>query len=150
MIIDIMNTEKISNKLIDKGLKVTPQRIAILKAVHELNNHPDAEQILDFIRKDNPRISLATVYKVLDVLIDNDLIRTIKTDKDTKRYDAIIENHHHLYFSDSDKIVDYVDHDLAELLKEYFRKKVIPGFFIEEIKLQITGKSKTGTSHEPY
>ncbi len=135
-----MKAEIISNKLIEKGLKVTPQRIAIFEAIIKLNNHPTAENIIEFIRKNNPNISVATVYKVLDALAENDLIKKVKTEKDIMRYDAIMESHHHIYFSDSDRIEDYIDHELNELLENYFEKKKIPDFKIEDIKLQIIGK----------
>lgn len=136
-----MKAGDISKKLIEKGLKVTPQRMAIYEAVAMLRNHPTADQVLDFVRINHSHISPATVYKVLEVLVEKELIKMVKTDKDVKRYDAIMENHHHLYFADSDKIVDYVDEDLNELLKGYFEKKSIPGFRIEDIKLQIVGTS---------
>lgn len=130
----------IRNKLLEKGLKVTPQRMAILEAILILNNHPTAENIIDFIRKNNPNIATATVYKVLDALLENGLIKKVKTEKDIMRYDANIEKHHHLYSTDSDRIEDYSDNELNELLEKYFKKKKIPGFKIEDIKLQIIGK----------
>ena len=46
-----MNTEEITNKLSEKGLRVTPQRIAILGAIMKLNNHPTAENIIEYIKK---------------------------------------------------------------------------------------------------
>jgi Fur family transcriptional regulator, peroxide stress response regulator len=136
-----MDINKIRQKLIDKGLKVTPQRIAILESVLKLNNHPTADQILEYIRKNNPNISTATVYKVLDALVDSGLIETVKTDRDIKRYDAITTSHHHIYFHDSEDIQDYEDEELNELLKRYFERKEIPGIQIEDIKLQIIGRS---------
>ena len=135
-----MKVEDISAKLIEKGLKVTPQRIAILEAIIKLNNHPTADNIVEFIRQNHPNISVATVYKVLDALVDNQLIKRVTTEKDVMRYDAIMEKHHHIYCSDSDRIEDFVDEELNELLSEFFKNKKIPGFKIEDIKLQIIGK----------
>ncbi|QQS51205.1 MAG: transcriptional repressor [Bacteroidota bacterium] len=135
-----MKAEEISNKLFGKGLKVTPQRIAVFAAIVKLNNHPTVDNIIEYIRKNNPNISIATVYKVLDALVENKLIQKVKTEKDVMRYDAILESHHHIYFSDSDRIEDYVDEELNNLLSSYFEKKKIPGFKIEDIKLQIIGK----------
>jgi Fur family peroxide stress response transcriptional regulator len=137
-----MKTEDISNKLAVKGLKVTPQRIAILEAIMKLANHPTAENIIEYIRKNHPNISVATVYKVLDALIKNDLIKKVKTEKEIMRYDAIMESHHHIYCSDSDRIEDYVDNELNEMLERYFRQNKIPDFSIEDIRLQIIGKYK--------
>jgi Fur family peroxide stress response transcriptional regulator len=135
-----MKITEIRNKLIEKGLKVTPQRIAILEAIIKLNNHPTAENIIDYIRNNHPNIATATVYKVLDALVANELIKKVKTERDVMRYDAIMANHHHLYCSESDRIEDFVDTELNELIEKYFRKKKIPDFKIEDVKLQIIGK----------
>jgi len=135
-----MSVEEYRNKLIEKKLKVTPQRIAILEAIFKLNNHPTAENIIDYIRKNHPNISTATVYKVLDAFVSNRLIYRVTTERDVMRYEAVLESHHHLYYSDSDRIEDYRDDELNRLLEEYFSKKKIPDFKIEDLKLQIIGK----------
>ena len=135
-----MKAELIINKLTERGLKITPQRMVILEAISSLKNHPSAENIIEFVRRNHPNISVATVYKVLDVLVENQLIKMVKTDRDVMRYDAILESHHHIYCSDSDRIEDYFDDDLNKLLGDYFKKKQIPGFKVEDIKLHIIGK----------
>ena len=121
------------------GLKITPQRIAILDAIAQLKNHPTADSIIEFIRVNHPNIATGTVYKVLETLVENQLIRKVKTEKDIMRYDAILEKHHHLYCSESDRIEDYFDPELNTLLEKYFEKKGIAHFKIEDIKLQIVG-----------
>jgi Fur family peroxide stress response transcriptional regulator len=135
-----MKIAEIRIKLIEKGLKVTPQRISILEAIIKLNNHPTAENIIDYIRNNHPNISTATVYKVLDALVANELIKRVKTERDVMRYDAIMEAHHHLYCSESDRIEDFVDTELNEMIEKYFEKKKISDFKIEDVKLQIIGK----------
>jgi Fur family transcriptional regulator, peroxide stress response regulator len=135
-----MDFELIRQKLTNAGLKVTPQRMAILEAIFELNNHPNAENIVGFIRKNHPNISTATVYKVLDALVENHIIRRVKTDSDVMRYDGIMDKHHHLYCAQTDRIEDYADEDLDLILANHFRKKGIDGFKIEDIRLQIVGK----------
>jgi Fur family transcriptional regulator, peroxide stress response regulator len=135
-----MKVEDIVNQLIDKGLKVTPQRISILEAIIKLNNHPTAENIIDYIRQNHPHIAFATVYKVLDALVENNLIKRVKTEKDVMRYDAEMDKHHHIYCSDSDRIEDFKDNELDEILKNYFEKKGIPDFNIEDIRLHVIGK----------
>ena len=139
-----MKITEIRNKLSDKGLKVTPQRIAILEAIVTLNNHPTAENMIDYIRKNHPNIATATVYKVLDALVANELIKKVKTERDVMRYDAIMESHHHLYCSESDRIEDFVDTELNDMIEKYFEKKKIPDFKIEDVKLQIIGKFLKG------
>ncbi len=135
-----MNVGEISAKLNEKGLKVTPQRIAVFEAISMLRNHPTADNVIEYIRSKHPNIATATVYKVLDVLVSNQLIKKVKTEKDVMRYDAILEKHHHLYCSESDRIEDFNDDELNDILEMYFRKKEIPDFEIKDVKLQIIGK----------
>ncbi len=135
-----MKAEEISAKLVERGLKVTPQRIAVMGAVIKLNNHPSAENVMDYIRKNHPNIAVATVYKILDALAGNGLIRKVMSENGIMRYDGIIENHHHIYCSDSDRITDYRDDELNEILEQYFRGGKISDFIIEDIKVQITGR----------
>ena len=135
-----ISISQIKEKLVEKGLKVTPQRIAILEAIYTLKNHPTVEMIMDFIKDTHPGIASATVYKVLDTLVENQLIKRVKTDKDSMRYDGILENHHHLYCSESEKIKDYMNEELDQLLATFFNINGIDDFNIEEIKLQINGK----------
>jgi Fur family peroxide stress response transcriptional regulator len=135
-----MNTNGLKNKLLEKGLKVTPQRLVILEAIYRLENHPTAENIIDYIREKHPNIATGTVYNVLDMLVSNKLIQKVKTDGGVMRYDGNIEKHHHLYCSKCDLIEDYKDEELDRLLKKYFKDKNLPGFEIEDIVLQIRGK----------
>jgi len=57
--------------LSEKGLKITPQRISILEAIYSLQNHPTADNIIEYIRKSHPNIATGTVYKVLETLCCN-------------------------------------------------------------------------------
>lgn len=131
--------DELRDKLVEKELKVTPQRIAILEAVYNLENHPTAENIIEHIRHAHPNIASGTVYKVLDTLIKSNLIKKVTTDRDIMRYDGVLENHHHLYCEECDLIEDYVDDELNKLLKTYFENKNIKGFHINEFVLQIKG-----------
>jgi Fur family transcriptional regulator, peroxide stress response regulator len=137
-----MTLENIRARLKEKGLKITPQRIAIYDAVFQLSNHPTAENIIDYIRVNHPNISVATVYKVLDSLVENALLKRVKNDKDIMRYDAIVEHHHHLYCSETEMISDFSDSNLDTIISEYFKDAGIANFQIESITLQITGKFK--------
>ena len=141
-----LSNEQISQKLKDAGMKVTPQRHAILEAVHLLDNHPTAEQIIDYIRKTHPGIATGTVYNVLDAMVEKELIQRVKTDRDAMRYDAVLNNHHHIYCAETDRIEDYFDEELDEMLKAYFRKKDLHGFKIENIILQIKGNFNDNTN----
>lgn len=134
-----MEIEEIREKIANKGLKVTPQRVAILEAIYKLNNHPTAENIADYIKKSQPNIAIGTIYKVLDALVENKIIKKVTTEADKMRYDGITEHHHHLYCVECDLIEDYKDDELNEILKNYFDKKKINGFHIKNFVVQING-----------
>ena len=127
-------------QLKEKGLKVTPQRVAIYEAIVKSKNHPTAENVIEYIKANHPNISVGTVYKVLDSLVENSLLKKVKTEKDIMRYDAVLSNHHHLYCSETDRIEDYDDEKLNKLINEYFKKNKIKNFKVQDIKLQITGQ----------
>ena len=137
-----MTSEYFREQLKAKGLKITPQRIAIYEAVVELKNHPTAENIIDYIKTNHPNVSVGTVYKVLDSLVENQLLKKVKNEKDIMRYDAIMQKHHHLYCSETDKIEDFEDPELDKMITQYFAKKKIKGFKVKDITLQITGEFK--------
>lgn len=134
-----MANKAIIKILIDNNLKVTPQRTAVLEVILTLNNHPTAENIVEYLRINYPHIPLGTVYKILDVFLDKGIVKKVKTDNDTTRYDAIKERHHHLYCADNERIEDYYDEELNKMLDTYLKKKKIPNFNIKDIKLQIIG-----------
>lgn len=137
-----MTSEYFREQLKAKGLKITPQRIAIYEAVVELKNHPTTENIIDYIKTNHPNVSVGTVYKVLDSLVENQLLKKVKNEKDIMRYDAIMQKHHHLYCSETDKIEDFKDPELDKIIADYFSKKKIKGFKVKDISLQITGEFK--------
>lgn len=128
--------------LIENGLKVTPQRIAVLEAAFTIENHPTAERIISFINEKFSGIAVGTIYKILETFVAKGIIKRVKTEREVMHYDAILENHHHLFCKESDKIEDYFDEELDEILSTYFKKKGIPGFEIDDIKLHINGRFK--------
>ncbi len=136
----MLTTSEITSRLSGAGLKITPQRIAVLEAVIEMRNHPTAEKVIDFIKTNHPNIATGTVYKTLETFVEKRLIKKVKTDRDIMRYDAMIDPHHHLYCSSSDRIEDFTDSELQHMIEKYFETHQIQNFKIEEIKLQVIGE----------
>ena len=129
----------IRHELGAKKLKVTPQRVKVLEAIYKMDYHPTAENIIEAVRESDPNISTGTVYNILEVLVKNNLIKKVKTEKDVMRYDGEMGNHHHLYCKQCDYIEDYSNEELDKILKEYFERNQIDNFNIDEIKLNISG-----------
>ena len=133
-------TNKIKERLSDVGLKATHPRITVLRELMVSDDHPTAEAIHETIKVDNPSISLGSVYRVLDVLVDSGLIQRVSVRSGSKRYDANMTPHGHIYCLKTNKIQDFYDEELYGLINDFFRKKRIKNFRINEIKLQVNGE----------
>lgn len=127
----------------DAGLKVTPQRMAVMEAVFSIEGHPSSDEVSKYVKKLHPNIALGTIYNILDSLTDKGILNRVKTDKGVMLYDSVGRKHHHLYCNESDRIEDFYDDELDAMLEAYFTKKKISGFDIRDIKLQLVGKFKT-------
>ena len=125
--------------LVENGLKVTPQRVAVYEAIMKMNNHPNAEAIIEVIKKKYPNIAIGTVYNTLETFAQKGIINRIKTNGDVMRYDALMHRHHHRYSTDSKRIEDYYDEELNQYIQEFIQKRSIPNFSIEDINVQIVG-----------
>lgn len=134
-----MMKEKYLNNLKNSNLKVTPQRMAVYEALSNLNNHPTAEKVKEYVVKNHPNIAVGTIYKTLETFVEKGLVKKVKTEKDIMRYDPILQKHHHLYCENTEHIEDFFDEKLNTMLEEYFKKKKIPNFKVKDIKLQIIG-----------
>lgn len=132
--------EEIREKLQQRGLKITPQRVAVLHALYTLNNHPTAQHIIDFVHKMHANVATGTIYKTLDTLVEKGVIAKVRTADEAARYDGRIDNHHHLYTEGSNRIDDYANEKLDTMLAFFFEENKIPGYEISSIKVHINGK----------
>ncbi|MFO7863036.1 MAG: transcriptional repressor [Salinivirgaceae bacterium] len=121
-------------------LRATPQRIAVLEALQNLRTHPTADDIINYVKNEHPEYSVGTVYNTLETFSEKGLIKKMKTEKDVMRYDGFTDKHYHLYGKTSDRIEDYYDQELTQMIEQYFKSKKIKGFKIEDIQVQINGE----------
>ncbi|MCF8345730.1 MAG: transcriptional repressor [Bacteroidales bacterium] len=134
------------NMLKHAGLKVTPQRLAVLESIFNIKHHPSSEDITRYVRKNHPNIAVGTIYNILDQFVKKGLLTRVKTDKGSMLFDHVTDRHHHLYCSESERVEDYFDKELDQLLENFFNKKRISGFEIDDIRLQLVGHFKNKNS----
>ncbi len=91
------------------GLKLTPQRMAILAYLDGNTAHPSAEDIYGAVSRRFPGMSLATVYNTLASLRDKGKLLELTIDPAKKRYDPDTRPHHHLICLDCSRVSD-IDH----------------------------------------
>ncbi len=98
-----------------RGLKVTPQRAAIYRALAETTSHPTADALYRAVRRRYPMISPNTVYYTLGALRDAGLIQEVNYWHDGARFDANMQPHHHLVCLGCRTIHDVMDAGLSRL-----------------------------------
>jgi Fur family transcriptional regulator, peroxide stress response regulator len=80
----------------ERTLSVTPQRLAIIRALLASENHPRAEDIYAAVRRKQPHISLATVHRILEQFCEVGEARKVTRLHDSARYDGHVGPHHHV------------------------------------------------------
>ncbi|MDP3928253.1 MAG: Fur family transcriptional regulator [Bacteroidota bacterium] len=134
--------EHIKQSLQGAGIKATLPRIGIYQLLSTFKHHPSAEELYQKVSKKYPGVSLATIYKTLEVLVQNKLVNKVVTDEDKVRYDFRTDQHIHLYCQKTNKITDYEDPELDDLISNYFKSKSIPDFIIKQIQINIQGEKQ--------
>lgn len=87
--------KKILNKLRDHKIKITPQRLAIMKYFEGNKDHPTAEDAFRHVTKIYPGISLATVYNTLEKMSELGQLSKVSIDPEKVHYDPDRTPHHH-------------------------------------------------------
>lgn len=79
-----------------RGLKITPQRSSVFRALHGNGEHPTAESVYARVAEEMPTISLRTVYQTLNDLAEMGEIAQRDLGTGSNRFDPNLEPHHHL------------------------------------------------------
>ena len=101
-----------------KGYKATPQRIAICRIALNSRAHPSAQQVYEEVKKIHPTVSLATVYKTLEVLRDLNLVQEINFPKGQARFDSYMTPHINLVCLKCGSIADLDDNTIKEITQK--------------------------------
>jgi len=100
----------------ETGLKITPQRMAVYKALVESTAHPSAEAVFRQVRQTFPSISLDTVNRTLLTLSDMGMAFVVEGSGDAKRFDANLKNHQHFKCLKCRRIIDF-HHDAFDRIE---------------------------------
>ena len=108
---------KFRDILRQKGLKYTPQRVAILEEVLKDQGHRECEDIYLALRQKGNYVSRATVYRTMDILVKNDFARKMEIGDGRARYESKVgsPHHDHLVCTSCGKIVEFVDQNIEDL-----------------------------------
>lgn len=103
----------------DIGIKLTPQRLAILNYLAGNKSHPSAEDIYSEVKEMFPTMSLATVYNTIEALRRRGRVLEVTIEPTKKRFDPDTRPHHHLICVKCKKIRDiHYEYSLPVSAKE--------------------------------
>lgn len=102
--------QKLISHLRDKGYKLTPQRLELIKLLARDRSHPGAMDLLQKVRKAVPRISMSTIYYTLDMMKKEGLIQELEFYDRDNRYDTNTLDHINLICTKCGRITDFMRH----------------------------------------
>ena len=133
---DAMADEQLSTALRERGMRVTPQRVVLHRALLELDRHVTADELLDAVADRLPNVSLPTIYATLELLEELGMVRRVQR-AGTTLFDPRTDSHHHLICTICGSIED-LDSELDTRRLE--RAAARHGFEHERIEAVVHGR----------
>ena len=123
-----------------KGKRMTSQRALLLRIIQGSSGHLDADEIYRQARERDPRISLSTVYRTLNLLKELDLVKELHFDEEHHHYEMAADAvHHHLVCTECGRVVEFQSPLLDELGAELERGH---GFALERLQIDALGRCR--------
>ena len=126
----------VRRKLEEGGALLTRQRAAVVEHLAQVEHHPTAEEIYLAVKSKLPKISLATVYKNLEALIQCGAVSKLTYGDASARYDIRTDHHYHMRCLRCAGLWDLDAEEGGELLK---RIKPQAGFEVIDYRLELVG-----------
>jgi Fur family transcriptional regulator, peroxide stress response regulator len=130
------NLEQALSKLKTSGVRMTPQRYAILAYLLETKLHPTADEIYKSLEARFPSMSVATVYNNLKVFIESGLVRELTYGDSSSRFDADLSDHYHAVCEQCGTISDF---DYRPLRETETACEAQTGYQVKGHRLEIYG-----------
>jgi len=127
----------------EHGVRVTAQRLAVYRALAEDPSHPTADVIYRRLRGAMPSLSPATVYRVLESLVQDGLLRRVSTTGGAGRFDANLAPHQHLICRVCGRMTDVHAPAVPAVEVGRVAAQVRPRFVVEDVDVRIVGRCET-------
>jgi len=130
--------------LVEAGSRFTSQRAAVYSYLEQVDCHPTADDVYQAVRQAIPHVSLATVYKALEALVEAGLATKLSNADGSARYDCRADDHYHLRDVRTGEIRDlhvpFDGHLLAKLDPELVARLSQEGFEVLGYRLEVLGR----------
>lgn len=117
-------------------MRYSKQRELILNTVLKNRIHPTAENVYRLLKEDNPELSLGTVYRNLNYLSENNMLKKINVPDGSDRFDGTTTRHQHLICRCCGKVIDVSVDELEKIHNDIMKRK---GFSIDVDTLVFEG-----------
>ena len=127
----VIYLEKYVTILKQNQLKITPQRLAIMKYLDEHRTHPTADRIYIDLKEKNPALSKTTVYNSVETLKEHGIIQSLTISGPESRYDFENKMHHHFLCKKCGIIID-IDIEcpnIGKMLESGHNVEEVHGYF---------------------
>jgi Fur family ferric uptake transcriptional regulator len=128
---------ELEQRCVNAGLKMTGPRKTILKVLGESVDHPSVEAVYERAKAIDSTISIATVYRTLNMLDELDLVTRHEFNESFSRYETNMEHHHHLIDMETGQVIEFQNQEL-EILKEKIARDM--GFELIDHRLELYGR----------
>lgn len=118
------------------GVRITPQRHAILTYLVESMGHPTADDIYRALEPNFPSMSVATVYNNLKMFIEAGMVRELTYGDNSSRFDANVSDHHHVICQSCGKIEDFSYPSLEDV---GIQAEKSTGFEVKGLRMELYG-----------
>ena len=126
-------------RCIGAGLKMTGQRRIILQIIDEADDHPSVDIVHQRARSVDGTISIATVYRTLNVLDELNLVRRHEFNDKLSRFETNLDQHHHVIDVDGGDVREFTDSRLETLIEDIASEL---GYDLIDHKLELYGRRK--------
>lgn len=99
--------EELTNKLKEKNIRLSHQRLKVLEYMSNHRTHPTVDQIYNDLQKEVPTLSKTTIYNTLNTLMDAGLVKLVNIDNNETRYDATTDDHGHFKCESCGDVFDF-------------------------------------------
>lgn len=127
----------LAERCAEAGLKMTGQRKIILRVLDESEDHPAVENVYDRARAIDPSISMATVYRTLNLLDELNLVVRHEFNENFARYETNTDHHHHLIDVETGAVIEFQNEEI-ELMKQRIAREL--GYDLVECRLELYGR----------
>lgn len=117
--------EVFTRYLNSKNLKVTRERKAVLEEIFRTKGHLEAEDLAGNLRKKKKRVSRATIYRTLDLLVGSRIIRKVDLGHGHSHYELVLDHphHEHMICINCGKVIEFSDESIHRALRRLCKKE---------------------------